>query len=225
MEYENIMKVYIIGAGGFASELTNYIIDNNNKTNSNIIIEGYFDVTEEQYRLYSFNRPFLGSEKEFKFPKNSNVYVAIGNSEVRYKVFDFLKNQNINFPNFIHNTCLISSSAKLGIGNIFCPNVIIGPNTSIGNYNLINYQSAIPHDCIIGNMNIFSPNVQITGYCHIGDDNFFGVSSGCTPSVHIGDNNKVQAGVIINKNISNGNIVFTTEKVREMKLYKNKRSK
>ena len=213
------IDVFIVGAGGFAAELTEYIVDNNNNTNKRINIKGYFDINIENYKKYDFKAPFLGNEVDYDFKEGSIVLIASGDSNLRKKVVENLQYKKIKFENFIHYSCLISRTSKIGKGNIICPNVIIGPNTVIGNFNLINYKTALPHDCEVGNLNTFSPNVQITGYCKIGNMNFFGVSSGCTPKTTIGNNNKIQAGVIVAKKVSDKSIVFSMEKIKSMKLY------
>ena len=53
--------VVIVGAGGAAAELTFYIEDfnANNPGNEKIHIRGYVDYTEDFWKKYRFNRPFL----------------------------------------------------------------------------------------------------------------------------------------------------------------------
>lgn len=216
-------EVYIIGTGGFAAELTEYIIDNNNnKQSEEIQIKGYFDINDNNYQIYNYSSPFLGSEDEYSFEEESYLYIAIGDNRIRNKIIESLKDKNVKYENFIHHSCLISSTSKLGKGNILCPYTIIGPNTIIGDFNLLNYRTALPHDCILGNNNVFSPNVNFTGYTIIKDNNFFGTSCSFTPNLKIGSNNKIQAGITVNKNIVNGNIVFTMDKIKLMELYNEK---
>lgn len=213
-------EIYIIGTGGFAAELTEYILDNNNNKQSDVLsIVGYFDINEVKYKAYKFKAPFLGKESEYNFPKDSILYLAIGDNSIRQHIINYFQDKDVVFENFIHHSCLIASSAQLGNGNILCPHVIIGPNTVLGDYNLLNYKTAIPHDCHVGNHNVFSPNVNITGYTTIGTNNFFGISCSALPDIQIGNNNKIQAGVTVDKKITNDNIVFTMNKIKTMVLY------
>jgi len=213
-------KVYIIGAGGFAAELTDYIFQNNKINSEKLEIVGYFDIDKRTYDNYSFKKPFLGDEKKYKFNDNDNVLIAIGNIQIRKKIIKFFYKQKINFLNFVHYTSHLSSDSTLGIGNIICPYVIVGPNTNIGNFNLINYSCGIPHDNTLGNNNIFSPNCQLTGFTEIGNDNLFGVSTGSKPNIIIGNNNKIQPGIIVDRNIKNNMLVFNLNKVKTMELYR-----
>ena len=213
-------KVYIIGAGGFASELTEYIFQNNKINNEKIEILGYFDKDEELYNSYSYEKPYLGNEKEYSFNEGDSVLIAIGNIEIRKNLIVYFDEIKVNPINFIHYTSIVANNSIIGKGNIICPYVVIGPNTNIGNFNLINYYCGIPHDNSIGDNNIFSPNCQLTGFTKIGNDNLFGVSTGTKPNVIMGDNNKIQPGIIVDKNINNNMLVFNLNKIKVMELYK-----
>ena len=213
-------EIYIIGAGGLSAEITEYINQNNSVRKEQIKILGYFDLDNKQYETYKYIAPFLGDEREYKFSSDDKVLIAIGDISIRTKAIEYFESINIEIESFIHHTSLIAGSSELGRGNIICPHTIIGPNTSVGDYNLINYQCALPHDCQVGNLNVFSPNIQITGYCKIGNKNLFGLSSGLKPSISLGDNNKVQPGLIVDRNISDNSLVFKIEKIKVMELYK-----
>lgn len=73
-----MMELYIIGASGFASEITEYI-------EQEIKILGYFDVDKTSYEIYDFNANFLGSEGEFEFSKSSKAIIAISNPKIKRK--------------------------------------------------------------------------------------------------------------------------------------------
>lgn len=214
------MKVKIIGAGGFAMELAEYIEDNNRHLEEKISIDGYFDFDDKSYSDNKFNAPFLGSEKDYEFTNDDNVLIAIGDLEIRNRVIAYLKGTAANIVSFIHHSSIIASSSNIGEGTIICPFCIVGAMTELGDYNLINYQCGIPHNCEVGDRNVFSPNVQLTGYTNIGSNNFFGVSTSTMPSIVIGNNNKVQAGLVVTKNVTNNSIVFSMQKIKTMEMYK-----
>lgn len=216
----NYKKVKIIGAGGFAMELAEYIEDNNRHLGEKILIEGFFDFDDKSYSENEFNAPFLGSEKDYDFTNDDNVLIAIGDLEIRNKVIDYLENTTVNIVSFVHHSSIVASSSNIGKGTIICPFCIVGGMAVLGDYNLINYQCAIPHNCEVDDRNVFSPNVQLTGYTKVGSNNFFGVSTGTMPSIVIGNNNKVQAGLLVTKNIANNSIVFSMQKMKTMEMYK-----
>jgi len=212
-------KIIILGTGGFAAELTEYIKSNNKYSKKQLEIVGYLDINKKNYFKYGFSAPFLGHEEVYTFKKDEFGIVAVGEENARQKIIAYLLKNNVKVINFIHHSAIVASSSKIGVGNIICPNVIIGPNVIINDFNILNYNCAIAHDSILGKMNIFSPNVQITGYSTIGSNNFFGVSSACTPNINIGNYNKIQAGITVSINVEDGNIIFSMDKIKKMKIY------
>ena len=215
-----IEKVFIIGAGGFAAELTEYIKDNNLMTEKKVEIIGYFDIDDEQYNRYNFTSPFLGNERKYNFTKSDNIILAVGNPNLRKNILNYFLNVECSFYNFIHYSCKISSSSSIGIGNIFCPNIVVGPNAVIGSHNLFNYNTSVPHDTHVINNNIFSPYVQLTGFVEVGENNLFGTMVVVVPSIKIGNNNKIQAATLVDRNIKDGNLISTNHKKIKIPLYK-----
>ena len=102
---------------------------------------------------------------------------------------------------------MISKSAKLGKGNIIYPNSVVGPNANLGNFNLVTSYSFISHDCTIGDYNFFS-TAGLAGNVDIGNRNFFGIRSTVLPSVKIGNDNLIQAGMVVDKNVTDKETVF-----------------
>ena len=211
----------MIGTGGFAAELTDYIESNLLASNLSDQLEilGYFDFNAVNHDHYGFKAPYLGRESEYSFSENDRVIIAIGDLEKRASLVLYFKKAGVIIEGFIHHTAMISKSAKLGVGNIISPYVIVGPKAQLGSHNFLNFHCFVAHDCEIGSGNILSPNIQITGHTQVGDFNFFGVSSGTKPLLKIGNFNKIQAGIIVDKNISDNSIVFNLEKIKKRIMF------
>ena len=88
------------------------------------------------------------------------------------------------------------------------PYCLIGPKAKIGNFNFLISSVAIGHDSKVGDNNIFSPNCCIAGHSEIGQSNFFGLNSAVIPSKKIGNKNKIQAGMIVDKDLKNNEVIF-----------------
>lgn len=205
--------IIIVGTGGFAAEVTEYVTDNCRNIHSyGYQLKGYLDVSDKNLKRYKFEKPSLGDEEAYNPDENDYFLVAIGIHSIRNKIINILKEKRARFMNFIHHTCLISSTSELGQGNIICPYCAIGPNVKIGNHNIINYYSIISHDSVIGDNNIFSPNSIVTSSVNIKNSNFFGSAVTILPSVTIGSNIKVQAGITVDTNINNNSFYFTQSK-------------
>jgi len=193
-----MFNLIIVGTGGLAAELTDYIADNQKAiTGYEFTIKGYLDISDANHAKYKFTKPLLGSEKEYVPVEDDVFIVALGRHETNKKAIQTLRSKNARFCNFIHHSSLVSRSATLGNGNIIAPFCTIGPNATIGSFNIVNCYSLIAHDCQVGDHNIFSPHNMITGNCTVGNDNFFGTSVTAYPKSAIGSKVKIQAGLVV----------------------------
>lgn len=204
-------KVVIIGFGAVAAEVLTYIEDLNKIEPNSIEVVGFIGDNEQdfdKYKIkYSFSRPFIGTLENWSFDRSVQYIIGFANIEGRRKLINSLKAKNLDFLNLIHPSVQIASTARLGVGNIIYPNTIIGPNTVVGNFNLITSYSFISHDCRVGNNNFFS-TAGLSGNVSVGNNNFFGIRSTIVPSINIGSNNVIQAGMIVDKNVSENETVF-----------------
>lgn len=215
-------NIIIVGTGGFAAEILEYIHANQKFVDKfNYVVKGFLDINNNNHKHYKFEYPLLGDETNYTIDEGDVFILGIGEIElmgVRKTIVNTLKSKGAKFINLIHHTVHIPTSTILGEGNIIAPFSVIGPNNKIGDFNAINYHSSIAHDSSIGNYNILSPSTTITGWVNIGSMNFFGTSTSVIPSVSIGDFNKIQSGVVVEKNIKDSSFVFSSSKTKQMIL-------
>ena len=205
-------NIIIIGTGAVAAELTSYIEDNNTKIelNNRINLLGYIEYEnniEKYWKKYKLKAPVICDIDSYIPAVNDEVLIGISDIQFRNTMIDKLLIKNVKIASFIHNTVIIPETVQLGIGNIIYPFCIIGPNTLIGNFNMITSYSFISHDCNIGQGNFLS-TAGIAGRIKIGDNNFFGIRSTVLPHITIGNNNVIQAGMIVDKSIKDDSTIF-----------------
>ncbi|MDM1039139.1 acetyltransferase [Myroides odoratimimus] len=203
----NMKKIIIIGAGGNAIEIDEYIAFNNLDKKEYEVL-GVIDDNEESYSRYRFSAPYLGKIKDHQVEEGIFYVIAIANTLFKIPIVNTFLEKNAQFINIIHRTAYISPSAKLGIGVVIAPFVNLGPNTEIGDFTLVNSRSSIGHDTKLGKFNFIAPNVSFSGNTIIGSENLFGVSSATIPGIIVGDRNKIAAGMILDKNVGNDSVVF-----------------
>lgn len=117
-----------------------------------------------------------------KYKNDSDFIVAIGNNEIRAKIFSLLG--DVNHATLIHPNAYISKTAKIGKGVI------------------INTCSLIDHDCIINDFSHISVESHIAGTVEIGSNCF--VCAGAT----VINNLKVCSNVII---VADGTVINNVE--------------
>ena len=86
--------------------------------------------------------------QRFEFAGFLQIFANYANSFER-NLFTSLKNKGFEFPSFIHETSIISTSTNLGEGLILSPICIIGPKIEIHKCGYINYQVGIAHEADI----------------------------------------------------------------------------
>jgi sugar O-acyltransferase (sialic acid O-acetyltransferase NeuD family) len=205
-------NVIIIGTGAVAAELSSYIENDNFKLEENqkINIVGYIDYhynIEKYWKKYQFKAPVLSDIDHYIHSEGVEVLIAISNIPFRNTIIEKILYRKIQLANYIHSSVILPETVQIGIGNIIYPFCIIGPNTTIGNYNILTSYSFISHDCKIGDGNFLSTS-GIAGRISIGNNNFLGIRSTILPHVSIGNNNTIQAGMIVDKSVTDNSTIF-----------------
>lgn len=205
-------NVLILGTGGCAAEITFYIKMNNLKCDvaQQINIKGYIeyaDNVDKYYSMYQYDSPVVCDIDHYVPREDEEVLLAVADIDFRKKMIDKLLDVKANIGSFSSCDSMISKNAKMGIGNIIYPYCIVEPNAIVGDYNMLTSYSFISHDCIVGNNNFLS-SAGLAGHIVVGDNNYFGIRSTVIPHIKIGNHNKIQAGMIVNRNIHNDSTIF-----------------
>lgn len=204
------ISLIIIGAGGHAAELDDYIYVANQMGNGSVNYEilGFLDDDADSYDRYTFSAPYLGAIQEHQVRTDISYLMGIANLAHRKKItVDFLDRSG-HFISFVHPSANISRSATLGEGVVIAPHVNLGPNTHIGDHTIINSRCSIGHDTVVGAFNFLTPNVCLSGFTVVGDENLFGINSATIPNIHIGSRNKIMAGMTLDKPVGDDEVVF-----------------
>lgn len=202
-------NLILIGSGAVAAEICSYLKDINNVNKDKIVVKGFLDDSEENFKInsknYGINQPYFGKAANYKIQKDDRFVFGYGSVSGKINTIKYIDKKY--FINILHPTIQMAKTAKLGLGNVIYPFCVIGPNVQIGDFNLITSYSFISHDCVVGNKNFFS-TTGLSGNVLVGDDNFFGIRTTILPSVKIGNSNIIQAGMVIDKNVTDNETVF-----------------
>jgi len=207
-------KVIIIGAGGHAAELRDYINHYNKVADDDIQVEGFLDDKKANYEHYDYEEPFLGKIVDHQVRSDVDYLMGIANIKYRRTIVEKFLQDGATFTGLIHPTAIISPSASLGEGVVISHNASVGPKVKIGNYNILNSRCTIGHDSVIGDYNFISPQVAVSGNTTIGNENMLGTNSCTIPGVTIGNKNIIAAGMVIYKPVGNDETVIFRHKER-----------
>lgn len=204
-----MQKIIIVGSGGHGAELSDYIKYNEKVTGvKEFEVIGFLDDNPANYANYQFGAPLIGGVRDHDVRHDCSYLMGIANLQYRKLFVDRYSSDGAQFISLIHSTAFISESAQLGQGVIIGPMANIGPNVVVGDHTLINSRCSLGHDTKVGTFNFISPNVCFSGFTEIGDGNLFGINSATIPGIKVGNNNKIMAGMVLDKNVGNDEVVF-----------------
>jgi len=198
-----LKEIIILGGGGFARELFSWI--KTSEKNQNLKFKGFLDLNGESLKSFGLDKYYLGSENNYIF-NGESVLVAVSDNNIRELIISKLRNKNVCFCNYIHDSVIVGVDVKFGEGNIICPNSIFTANIKICDFNIFNLNVTIGHDVNIGSFNTFSSHCDVTGGVNIKNNNFMGSRVSILPKSKIGNSNKISAGSVIYKGLKDNSI-------------------
>lgn len=200
----NNLELIVFGAGGLAREITSW----NNLSENKLNIIGYMDDFYNPDQPNPYGLSVVGKIGYDMFSKNTKAICAITNCVKKADLFKQSENQQFEFHNFIHSTCLIGERTSHGTGLVMLPYSIISCDAIIGELVFVNNGSQIGHDVVIGNFTSIMANVDIGGGAQIGKNVFIGSNAVILPGVIIPDNTIVGAGSVVIRSIKQPGTYF-----------------
>lgn len=171
---------------------------------ANITINAYCDRFSNDKNIYELD--YLGNETDDKFNWNNvDAFVlGIGDNNIRNKIAELIKINNLSILSVVHPTAVINDFVKLGEGIFVASNAVVNPLATIEDFCIINTGAIIEHECIIGKASHIAPGAVLAGNVKIGEKTFIGANSVVKQGVIIGNNVTVGAGSVVLKNIPDG---------------------
>lgn len=165
---------------------------------------GYCDVEEKEYN--PFNLVYEGSEtsdEAIKKLQTTDFFIAVGDNQVRHKIYHQLSKQNMLPANAIHPSAVIDASAGIADhGVMIAAQVSINPLASIGIGAICNTGCIIEHECVVGEFAHIGPGAVLCGNVKIGEGTFVGANAVIKQGITIGKNAMIGAGAVVVKNVA-----------------------
>ena len=115
----------------------------------------------------------------------------------RSVLFNSMEDMGYKFPNVIHKSAQIESSAKLGDGVQVFAGAVIGSRSVVGDNCIISAGAIISHGCVLGDNVHIAPGAVLGGDVVVGSDTLVGLGSSILPQVKIGEGCFVKIGSIV----------------------------
>lgn len=197
----------VLGAGGFAIELIDILINDYKFTKENLF---FFDeIDQAKNSLFGFKILHSLSEVEKVFSNVSNEFcIGVGFPKARYDLFNRFKQIGGKPTTIISSNSIVGSfDVKINDGSCLMHNSTISNGSTIGAGTLINADVLIGHNVTIGSFCDVAPGVKLTGYCQIGNYVSIGTGAVVLPKVKIGKNSNISAGSVVANDVPENSLV------------------
>lgn len=189
-------KLLIIGASGHGKVVADIALKMN-KWNEIVFLDDNEDIKS------SMGLKVIGKTKDIsKYIDEFNVFVGVGNNDIREKLQSNLEKIDAHIPILIHPGAVIGEEVKIGKGTVVMARAVINCCSQIGKGCIINTGATIDHDNKIEDYVHISPGVNIAGTVKISKGTWIGIGSSIVNNININSKCKVGAGAVVMKDIN-----------------------
>lgn len=199
-------RIICIGGGDLCREFLSLLYNSQNTLNKTNLF--YLDQKEKTFFNKDLEPSYLGNLNNFKPRNDDKIYLTISDTKLKEQIFEENKFLENHIQTFIHPSCVISKSAKIGKGCILFPFVYLSECSTLGNFIHLNSYVGIGHDSIISDYCTISAQVDVAGHCILDKCCFMGSGSRIIPRRRIGNYSSIGAGSVVIKNIPESTNVF-----------------
>lgn len=129
------------------------------------------------------------------------LHIAIGSNNIRFNLIEKLEDREINLPNIIHSSAVISKTASLAGAVCVMPGVIVNAGSEIGTGVILNTASLVDHDCKISNAAHISPGAHLGGGVNVGSRSWVGIGASVIQGIKIGSDAIIGAGSVVIRDV------------------------
>lgn len=184
-------RLFVVGGNGFAKECVQYIRWNI-ALGQGVEFGGLVGHNGYRVDFGDLNQFFVGDLSEMNFGPDDYCIIGAGYPDLRHKIYNDILSVGGQLENLV--VPYVNTPINLNIGNGNCIiNTLLTECTDIkiGNGNLFNGNIVVGHDAQIGDFNFFGPCSQVLGAVKVGSDNIIGANAVLLPHSKIGNNNKI----------------------------------
>jgi sugar O-acyltransferase (sialic acid O-acetyltransferase NeuD family) len=189
-------KLLIIGASGHGKVVAD-VAKKMNKWNSIEFLD------DDENIETSLGLKVIGKSIEVnKYLLDYDIFVGIGNNEIRKKIQENLEAEGAKIPILIHPNSVIGELVELSLGTVVMAGVVINCCTRIGKGCIINTGATIDHDNLVGDYVHISPGAHLAGTVSVGNRTWLGIGAVISNNVKITSKCTVGAGSVVIKDIT-----------------------
>lgn len=194
--------IAIYGAGGFAREVLQIVLDINAQSPHapiwkpvGFIVDAALLDVEPVHDL-----PILGALEWLASNPLTHIVIAVGSSVARRRIAASVESTCANpFATLVHPRAWVGRHVAIGQGSVVCAGSQVTTDIHIGRHVHVNIGSTIGHDAVLGDFVTLNPGVNVSGNVSLGEGVEVGTGSVLIPYASIGDWSIVGAGSVVTK--------------------------
>lgn len=150
----------------------------------------------------SMGIPVAGkSEEVYSYLSSSDVFVAIGNKDIRQKWLEQLRDKHAELPVLVHSKAVIGTNVSIGCGTAVMAGAVVSPEAVLGSGCIINTCASVDHDCILENYVHVAVGAHLAGNVKVGHGTWIGAGAVVRNNIEICGDCIIGAGAAVVKNI------------------------
>ena len=135
------------------------------------------------------------------FSSSLETVVAIGEPEVRAKIFHKLTQDDVAETVLIHPQAFLAEGVQVGNGTVVQRGTSISCGSHIGRHCYLQPHAMVGHDCRLDDNCIISTGVILSGNVHIGEGSYIAIGVPVKQGVEIGKNSVIGMGSVVVRDI------------------------
>lgn len=197
-----LRQLVIFGAGGHAVSVANVALS------AGYQIKHFVDKYKKGSDLLGYS--IIGEIAELDSIQVFCFAIAVGDNAARERIYNDLiaRSGNLYFPVLVHSSAVVSYFCELKDGTVVMPKAVIGPNSKVGKFCLINTNASIDHDCVMLDYSSLGPAATTGGNVRIGLRSAVSIGAIIKHGLTIGDDSVVGANSYLNKDLPNRQVAY-----------------
>jgi sugar O-acyltransferase (sialic acid O-acetyltransferase NeuD family) len=199
-----VRTLILVGAGGHAASCADIAL-----------MIGYqslcfVDAQKDGSRLLGF--PIVSSVADACDGDVVAIFIAIGDNAARQRVKEEVAGQfpNSEFPSLVHPTASLSHFSTIANGAVLMAGAIVGVNSCVGRFCILNTSASINHDCVMEEYSSLAPAVATGGRVCIGTRSAVAIGATIKHGVKIGKDVVIGANSYVNKSVADNVVCYGT---------------
>ena len=197
------IKIGLIGYGSVGKQLYNALLESDYAEDQIYIFADDIEGNSEK-RIFKFNDFKLEEFKDLHFIPTLG-YLS---KNLKYKILDYLIENNHSLFSFVHPTAFVSKTATIGKGVFIYPMCNIDQGAVVGDGCIIANSSIVAHDTHVGKCCYLGAMVCLSGFVEIGELCFIGSTASVSNNLTVGRNSTIATGTCLTKSIEENSFVI-----------------